>query len=222
MQLSPPHLVRDPALVTLARPAASLAGRADPTRAWSRDALTGRLVELPAEPGTAAVSATVILLLGAQRAGEPVAWVTSRDELPLAEDLRAAGVDLDGLLVVRAPDGPRAGLAADRLLRSSAFGVVVLDLARGQAVPVAQLGRLTRLAALHDAVVVALVDGASHGSLVALRVRAQRHRDARGVWRLTLTAEKDKRAGPGDLAVAIELRVPPGLDADAPLPDVDE
>lgn len=183
----------------------------DPVRTLCRNDLAGRLVELPAQPHGAVLTAVTRILVQAQALGDPVAFVSTRDDLPFVEDLLAHGIDLAALAVVRAPDGPRAGLAADRLLRSSGFGVVAIDLAAGHEVPVAQLARLIRLAALHDAVVLLLTAGASHGSLVALRLHVTRELQRGGRWVVRAWADKDKRLGPGPLRPLGEFRGPPGL-----------
>jgi recombination protein RecA len=95
-----------------------------------------------------------------------------------------------------------AGRAADVLLRSGAFGLVVLDLGTGAAMPTPLQGRLVQLALKHDAAVVCLTEKqpaeASLGSLVSLRGQTVRRRSRDG-HRFTcgITTLKDKRRGPG-------------------------
>ncbi len=82
-------------------------------------------------------------------------------------------MDLAALVVVRTGDARTAGRAADVLLRSGAFGLVVLDLGTNTALPTPLQGRLVQLALKHDAAVLCLTDKepdtASLGSLVSLR-----------------------------------------------------
>jgi len=188
---------RHPALVRLrAEP--------DPDRqeapAWTRAELAGRLCELSAGPDTAALSAAVALVHDAQLGGDPVAWVTARAATFHPPDAAAAGVDLAALVVVRARDARMAGRAADVLLRSGAYGLVVLDLGTDAAMPTPLQGRLVQLAIKHDAAVLCLTekapDAPSLGSLVSLRGRVRRRRTSGG-FVCAVHALKDKRRGPG-------------------------
>ena len=63
----------------------------------------------------------------AQLRGEPVAWILARPSSFFPPDLHAGGIDLEALAVVRVPDAAAAARAADKLLRSGAFGLVLLD-----------------------------------------------------------------------------------------------
>jgi len=177
--------------------------------------MRGRLVELSARGATAALTTAAELVLEAQRAAEPVAWVVpwsldTRTATFYPPDVADSGIDLAALVVVRAPSTIAAARAAERLLRSGAFGLVVLDFAsvdlesnRAQRLPDQVLGRLVSLAQSHDAVVVCLTDktqeAGSLGSLVSLRAEAMRLRSSSGSgdFEVTIRALKDKRRGPG-------------------------
>jgi recombination protein RecA len=176
---------------------------------WSLAGLSGRLVEVSAAAGSAGMTAAVGLVLAAQRAGDPVAWVTPPASSFFPPDLHDSGVDLDALVVVRAPDLRAAARAAEHLLRSGAFGLIILDLidlagARTRPLTESMLGRLVSLAGKHDAAVVCLTckraDAPSLGSMVSLRVEALREvitPDASdGGHRFRVMALKDKRRGP--------------------------
>ena len=192
------------------------APRVVPAPRWGLDELTGRLTELSGQGAAASLTAAVMLVLEAQTRGEPVAWLMLPPASFYPPDLADAGVDLDALVVVRAPDAVVIARAADRLLRSGGFGLVVLDLGpAGAAVelPIAVQGRLVGLAQHHDAALVVVTDKPSSspslGSMVSLRAEAlrERHRDG---YRLALRASKDKRRGPGWSELA-EVDVPAGL-----------
>ncbi len=170
--------------------------------AWSRAELAGRLCELSAGADGALLSAAMGLVTDAQQGGEPVAWVSASHAVFFPPDAAACGVDLAALVVVQVTDGPTAGRAADVLLRSGAFGLVVLDLGTSAAMPTPLQGRLVQLALKHDAAVVCLTakkpDDASLGSLVSLRGQAVRRRSRDGRrFTCRLTTLKDKRRGPG-------------------------
>jgi len=182
---------------------------------WSRANLSGRLVEISAAGPAAALTAAVGLVHETQREGDPVAWITTLRSTFYPPDVADAGVDLASLAVVRAPDGRTAARAADRLIRSGAFGLIVLDLPGEAHIATAQQGRLVSLAQKHDTAVVCVTakaaDAPSIGSMVSLRVEAQRLAGgAPGRYRCRFRALKDKQRGPG-WEHAEEVRGPAGL-----------
>ena len=175
---------------------------------WGLTALRGRLVELSARGASAVLTMAIELVSEAQVAGEPVAWVTLTGGSFYPPDAADSGVDLAALVVVRVASAILATRAAERLLRSGAFGLVVLDLVElgvsvelNKALAMATQGRLVTLAQAHDAAIVCLTDKpddtASVGSLVSLRVAALRTRTPSGQLGVALRAIKDKRRGPG-------------------------
>jgi hypothetical protein len=154
-------------------------------------AAAGTMVELSGTaPGK--LSTVARLVARAQAEGEPVAWVALREGPSFyPPDFARVGIDLAALVVVRVPVGaaldraarspaaaqpPRHAVlkAAEVLLRSGAFGLVVVDLS--SEVPRGELSWQTRLSGLlraHDARLVLLTstrsDEPSLGPLVALR-----------------------------------------------------
>lgn len=102
-----------------------------PAPAWSLADLAGRLVELSASAETAHLTVAFGLVLEAQLGDDRAAWVALDGSSFFPPDLVDTGIDLDALPVVRVPDARAAGRAADHLLRSNAFGLVVVDLAGG-------------------------------------------------------------------------------------------
>ena len=101
---------------------------ADQRLCWSHSLLTGRLAELSSWGTGASLTLAFELVLQAQHGGEPVAWITTSPSTFFPPDVAHGGVDLDALPVVRVPDGQAAARAADKLVRSGAFGLVILDL----------------------------------------------------------------------------------------------
>ncbi len=195
---------------------------------WGLSALRGRLVELSARGASGALTCAASLVLEAQSDGEPVAWIVpwciegNEARTPgtfYPPDVADSGIDLSALVVVRAPSVIAAGRAAERLLRSGAFGLVVIDFgsanmeATSARISDGMLGRLVSLAQANDAAVVCLTektqDSMSLGSLVSLRVEALREREGSG-FEVTVRALKDKRRGPG-WSRAIKARGPSGL-----------
>ncbi|MBA3538132.1 MAG: recombinase A [Deltaproteobacteria bacterium] len=189
---------------------------------WGLAALRGRLVELSARGAAATLTCAMELVIEAQTASEPVCWVTLAGATFYPPDAAESGVDLSALVVVHTPTVVIAARAAERVLRSGAFGLVILDLCaphtQGAAndLSMAHQGRLVTLAQSHDAAVVCLTDkteeATSLGSLVSLRVEALRARGVIGEdgTRVLLRALKDKRRGPG-WTRTLKVRGPAGF-----------
>ena len=119
----------------------------------------GRLTEVRGGLGSGKTTLVRRVVEGAVAAGLQVAYVDAARTLAPRDwaHLARGGRDEAGLWVVRPADPARGALCADVLLRSGAFGLVVLDgappLPRGVAV------RLTRLARESDAALVVVGEG---------------------------------------------------------------
>ncbi|MCB9786618.1 MAG: hypothetical protein H6744_07980 [Deltaproteobacteria bacterium] len=190
---------------------------------FDRSRIAGRLSELS---GAGALTIAVTLVLEAQRASEPVAWIMVGGDGPNPPDVAAAGVDLAALPFLRV-DGPMQALAAaNRLARSGAFGLLVIDLTScatqdGLRLPTRTLSRLVALAQGHQMGVLFLTRKAasqpSLDSLISLRAVIERRID-HGRVTLRLETIKDKRHGPGPLCER-DYRAPismVGISAEAP------
>jgi len=188
---------------------------------WALATLRGRLVELSARGASATLTTAMEIVVEAQTQHEPVAWLTLGSGTFYPPDVAECGVDLAALVVVRTLDAVAAARSAERLLRSGAFGLVVIDLgsSNGAELSMQIQGRLVTLAQTHDAAVVCLTEKAndtvSIGSLVSLRAEALRSRgDARAAtgneFAVTVRVIKDKRSGPG-WTQTLKRRGPAGL-----------
>jgi recombination protein RecA len=171
---------------------------------WSWEEMRGRLAELSVWGGGASLTSACRLLLEAQLANEPVAWVATEESSFFPPDLARNGVDLDALPVVRTPDAHAAARAADKLVRSGAFGLVVVDLvSKGPRafVPTPLQSRLLGLAAKHGTALLFLTEkkpeAPSLGSLISLRAQARRKRTTENHFSCEVEILKDKRKGPG-------------------------
>ena len=203
------------ALRTLAEQGAFIApAQPEAPASWSRAELAGRLVELSGAAAGAEMTLAALALLDAQREGEATAWIALGGALPYPPDLQAVGVDLAALPVILAPDPGAAGRAADSLLRSGAFGLIILDLADAPPMPMPLQARLTQLARNHGAGLLCLTrkgeDDPSLSSLVALRLHARCRRVGEDRFECAVQAVKDKRRGPGWRWAEI-CHGPPGL-----------
>ena len=182
---------------------------------WMLPALAGRLVELSSEPAGAPLTFAFRLVLDAQRRGEPAAWVAPRARAFFPPDVAAAGIDLAALPVVWAAHPLEAARAADLLIRSGGFGLVVLDLGPGTELPLHAVTRLSGLALRQGAAVVVLTEKKeerpSLGSLVSLRVHVPRVVREGDRFRCTLHVVKDKRGRRSGGEVSEVCRGPDGL-----------
>lgn len=181
---------------------------------WSITALAGRLTELRSSSNSASLSICTSLLREAQQRQETVAWIATSTSRFFPPDLDAAGVDLSALPLIRTPNAAASARAADRLLRSGAFSLVVADLGNSQAIPNPLLNRLSGLVRKHHAALVFLLNRQQcHDSLsplISLTANTEYRRSSIDSFRCTLTAVKDKRQGPG-WSHEETFRGPPGL-----------
>ena len=166
---------------------------------WNLSEVAGRLVEVSASKASGALSIAFTLVREAQARGEPVGWVTSTETVFYPPDAAQSGTDLDALVVVRLAKAEDIARAGEKLLRSGAFGLVVLDL-DGTDIPMPLQTRLTGLAYRHHTALICLTekDGAafSLGSLVSLRAHAEKKRAEDRRFACALRVLKDKRRGP--------------------------
>lgn len=182
------------------RPASLCAQRPSlsPSRAaWELPVFTGRLGEICGGPASAVLTLAFRLVLDAQRRNEPVAWITRQEQTFYPPDVADAAVDVEALVVIRAATLLQGARAADWLLRSGGFGLVVLDLGHRPRLSLAVQGRLSGLAKKHQAAVLCLTGGEHAGSLVSIRVEATRWPEGENRYRCQIRVLKDKRYGPG-------------------------
>ena len=169
--------------------------------AWNLSLLAGRLTEISDSGAAPALTAAASLILQAQQCGEPAAWVGFGNSIFFPPDLVEWGIDLDALPVVRVPDALAASRAADQLLRSGAFGLVVLDLKAEARMHMAVQSRLAALARRHHSALLCLTrkkTGApSLGPLVSLHGEGRITRTAFSRFAWEIRVVKDKRGAPG-------------------------
>ena len=205
-----PHLVRAADL----QPDLSSPGDEQDGSGFDLETLRGRLVELSSGRSSACLSLSCTMLLEAQKHSTPVVWISVTRDSFYPPDLAANGIDLSLLPVVWAPDIRAAVRAADQLLRTGAFGLLVIDLYRNGRLPAPLQARLARLAGHHGCTVCFLTvkpeAAPSLGSMISLYARVSRSRIAAGRFRLDLQVVKDKRRAPVWRHVE-HIDGPPGL-----------
>ncbi len=185
--------------------AVAVAPRRRPVReappAWNLSLLAGRLTEISDSGVAPALTAAASLILQAQQRGEPAAWVGFGNSIFFPPDLVEWGIDLDALPVVRVPNALAASRAADQLLRSGAFGLVVLDLKAEARMHMAVQSRLAALARKHHAALLCLTrkrkGTPSLGPLVSLHGEGTITRTAFSRFDWEIRVVKDKRGAPG-------------------------
>tara|TARA_B100000586_G_scaffold59581_1_gene40973 strand:- start:291 stop:965 length:675 start_codon:yes stop_codon:yes gene_type:complete len=167
---------------------------------WGLQEIAGMLTELSGVGGSACLTLATSIVLDAQRQEETTAWITSNNSSFFPLDVAAAGIDLEALAVVRVPDAPSVARAADRLARSGAFGLLVLDLGANPRVPTALQARLRSSARKHDTAILCLTEkrgiASSMGPLVSLRGEARIRRLSDDRFACELRVLKDKHRGP--------------------------
>jgi REP element-mobilizing transposase RayT len=128
-------------------------------------------------------------------------WVVAREwtHIFYPPDAVRLGIDLESLVVVRLAKPDAIARAADKLLRSGGFGLVVLDLGVTD-IPMPLQSRLAGLAHHHHGALICITqkedNSFSLGSLVSLRVKAERNRRVANEFACSLRVLKDKRLGP--------------------------
>jgi recombination protein RecA len=166
---------------------------------WNLAEIAGRLVEISGSGPTATLTLAFGLVLEGQRQGELVGWVGSTENSFYPPDTAHEGVDLDTLVVVRVPDDRAIPRAGEKLLRSGAFGLVVLDVGAAN-IPMPLQSRLSALSLQHHTALLCLTAKESAdpslGSLVSLRVDPKRKRISDSRFACELRVLKDKRRGP--------------------------
>lgn len=200
---------------------------------WGLEQMSGRLVEISGHHAAANLTVAFGLVLEAQKAGEPVAWVTLKQSTFFPPDVADSGIDLAHLAVIRVEDPLAASRAVVELTRSGGFGLVVLDLgpeAIQEKTQRAQKSRsrikfkklatpfitkLVGLAQRHATAVVVLTErspqSSSLSSLISLRAETRRDKDILdNGCEIEVAVVKDKRRGPGRCHREV-CRVPAGL-----------
>jgi recombination protein RecA len=178
---------------------------------WSLAQVAGRSAEISGSNATAALTPKCGLVLDAQKRGEPVGWATSTESYFYPPDAAQLGIDLAALVVVRVRKPDAIARAGEKLLRSGGFGLVVLDLGLAD-IPTPLQSRLTGLAHHHHSGLVCITEKDSRlfslGSLVSLRVHAERKRVGKNEFACGLHVLKDKRRGPTWIKAADFLTAP--------------
>lgn len=168
---------------------------------WSLASLAGRLTEISCSGESAVLTLTSSLVREAQLAGDPTAWILTHERSFFPPDLADGGIDLAALPVIRTRDGAAALRASDRLIRSGAFALILVDTGSHSPAPAPLLTRLMGLARKHDCALIFLTekpnDAPSLSPLVSLRLTTRRRRVAQDRFLCSIEALKDKRNGPG-------------------------
>lgn len=132
----------------------------------------GRVAELSEAGYWGALSLAALLIAQTQTRGEQTAWLEAGGSGFFPPDLAARGIDLESVIVVKVRTANAVLQAADWLLRSGAFGLVVID-GFEERVADTELGRLGRLAEDADTALVFLThkreDEPSLGTQVSMR-----------------------------------------------------
>lgn len=172
---------------------------------WNRAAIGGRLTEIFGADASAALTVALGLVVDAQQNRETAVWITPIHSTFFPPDAAEGGVDLGALAIVRVPS-TALYRAADKLARSGAFGLIVIDSTAPRegehpGIPRPAQSRLLGLAQKYDTAIVFLTHRAASstltGSLVSLRGEARRTRVGDNLHEVEVRVLKDKRRAPG-------------------------
>ncbi len=177
---------------------------------WRLEHLAGRITELKGNAASASLSMAMGLVLEAQKAGQPSAWIDTGHGSFFPPDAQALGIDLAALPVLRVGGARAAARVADKLLRSGAFGLLVTDMGANAAIEMPLQSRLLGLAREHGSALLFLTETSSLGPLVSTRLLATRGPRTGPGFECRLETLKDKATGPGWSYLEIH-RGPPGL-----------
>lgn len=200
--------------------------RKDPREVpWGLPLLVGRLTEISGSGASGVLSCALGLVAEAQRNETrygPPAWVGSTGSLFFPPDAVRAGVSPERLVLLRLPSPAARFHAATSLVRSGAFGLVVVDLAdpgrapaglTGEGSPfrsgggIPPLARLAGLARKKRSAVVTLTEKPPTAPSLDPRVLG-RYDASHAEDGLLLTVVKDKRRGDDPLS---HPPLPPGF-----------
>lgn len=171
----------------------------------------GRLSEVE---GHGATSAIVRLVAEAQSQGEPVAWITGATSSVHPPDLAAGGIHLHSLAFLRIADDAKQTTrlrAAELILRSGAFALVVIEAPPAHDLPARALSRLHAMARRYNTRVVfrrCHHSKVSLGPLIGLKIHVGRQAGSQGE-RLIFRVQKNKagQALTSKLASNTEMRL---------------
>ena len=167
---------------------------------WCLTTFAGRLTELSSTSAGASLTLTFRLVLEIQKRGEPMAWITKRKSTFFPPDVADFGIDLNAVPVIWSIDNISMAKTAEHLLRSGAFGLIVLDFGADAHLPQHAQSRLTGQARQHQTALICITEKEIHqpslGSLVSLRAHTERKPQNPNRFFCHASVLKDKRCGP--------------------------
>ncbi|NCN05247.1 MAG: DNA recombination/repair protein RecA [Spirochaetales bacterium] len=161
---------------------------------WDRKNLEGRLVELSQDHYCGSLTWAAHLIRQTQEANEQALWIAGTSSVFYPPDMARAGVDLERLPVVWAPGAQQSLGAAEIVLRTGSFSLLIIDLGKDFVVPTPLLGRIGRLAQDENTRIVFLtlkphtLD--SMNSLISLRAQVRRTGGVSLVQEVAITKNK--------------------------------
>lgn len=168
---------------------------------WRLAAFAGRFTEISGASTATSLTLVFRLVYEVQIQGEPAAWITNRKSTFFPPDAADSGIDITAVAVIRCPDTISAARTAEHLLRSGAFGLIVIDLGADARLPQHAQSRLAGQTRQHNTAFICITEKESHqpslGSLVSMRAHTERLPQNRQRYRCRVKILKDKCRGPG-------------------------
>ncbi len=167
---------------------------------WCLATFAGRFTELSSALAGASLTLAFRLVIEVQKQGEPMAWITHRNSTFFPPDVADYGIDVTAVPVICGSDNITMARTAEHLLRSGAFGLIVLDFGANARLPEHAQSRLTGQARQHQTALICITEKEIHqpslGSLVSLRAHTARTPHNRHRFYCCANIVKDKRCGP--------------------------
>jgi len=180
--------------------------------------LSGQVVEFSGWRPTALITLSAGLMRACLKNRRECAWILCGPEnehsLFYPPDLASAGIDVERIPILPADSAARAFGLAERLLRSGAFGMIVLDLTLHHSIRSRLVGRVNALARSHESLVLCLTrrppGQPSLDPMVFIHYHMESRRDDAGRFRASWHLRKDKQGVPGQRGEGL-YEPPPGL-----------
>jgi recombination protein RecA len=162
--------------------------------AWNFASVRGQFVELL---GDAPLTICAGLIGEAQRARVLTAWIGMRHALFNPSDAALSGVALRSLLVVRLQEKRELCRAADVLIRTGAYGLVVIDPASDLDIPLPDQSQLVGLAHNHKTAIMLVSGQQPRTSLASLRAQTGKRRIDHDRFEVSVSITRSKRGQAG-------------------------
>lgn len=177
--------------------------------------LSGRLTQIVNTPSAPAVSAVFFIVAEAVTSKEPLIWINQSNIVFFPPDLERMGIPPSLVPIVRSRDTRGTLRSIEHVLRSGAYGLVVVNTGGSFSVAQGRLGTFARLVDMHGTALIFITEededrAPSLGSGISLQCSVRLKKTGANTFGVRITAVKDKNRSPG-WAETKTCYGPPGL-----------